>query len=572
MRTNAPRTLLLLLALLLLQGLLGARPAAAQCVNGAACDDFSVCTTNDTCVDGVCIGTAVVCGDDGNACTTASCHPTLGCQQLNNTAPCEDGDLCTLNDVCSAGSCRAGPPKSCGDGNACTDDLCAPATGLCSNPPNTAPCSDGNACTTGDVCAAGSCQPGAGQLACGDGNTCTTDACNPAIGCTHTNVANGTGCNDGSICTTGDRCASGLCVGNAVTCPDDGNACTTATCHPTLGCGQLNNTLPCDDANGCTVSDVCGGGSCQPGPPKDCSDGNGCTDDLCSAPSGACSNPPNTAPCSDGNACTTGDVCAAGSCRPGTGQLACNDGNACTSDGCSPATGCVFPNAPNGTGCSDGSLCTSGDACVNGSCNGTPVTCPEDGNACTTATCQPAAGCGQAPNTAPCDDSNPCTEGDVCSGGSCVSGPAKDCSDGNDCTNDACDRTDGSCDHANNTASCSDGDPCTPGDACVNGACQPGGPPLDCDTGGNVCQVGRCDAVLGCVFDAAPPGTTCNDGNPCTSNDLCGNGTCSGTAIPGCQPAAVPTSSGWGRILLVVGLGFTMLMASARWQRRRPAA
>ena len=44
----------------------------------------------------------------------------------------------------------------------------------------------------------------------------------------------------------------------------------------------------------------------------DCSDGNPCTDDICTA--GECSNVNNTAPCDDGTECTTSSVCFDGYC------------------------------------------------------------------------------------------------------------------------------------------------------------------------------------------------------------------------------------------------------------------
>jgi hypothetical protein len=48
-------------------------------------------------------------------------------------------------------------------------------------------CSDGNACNGAETCVAGACTAGA-PLQCDDGNACTADGCDPASGCTHTNV------------------------------------------------------------------------------------------------------------------------------------------------------------------------------------------------------------------------------------------------------------------------------------------------------------------------------------------------------------------------------------------------
>jgi hypothetical protein len=79
----------------------------------------------------------------------------------------------------------------------------------------------------------------------------------------------------------------------------------------------------------------------------DCSDGNACTNDVCSG--GVCSNPANTNPCDDGNACTVNDACAGGSCAGGVPRV-CVDGDICTADTCNVSTGCEFP--PIG-GCED---------------------------------------------------------------------------------------------------------------------------------------------------------------------------------------------------------------------------
>jgi hypothetical protein len=181
----------------------------------------------------------------------------------NNTAPCNDGNACTINDTCASGSCVSGAPLVCNDGNGCTDDSCNPASG-CIYTNNTAPCSDGNACTTNDTCGGGTCVSGA-PLICNDGNGCTDDSCNPASGCIYTN--NSAPCSDGNACTTNDTCAGGTCVGGAPPDCNDGNGCTDDTCSPAVGCINTNNTAPCSDGNTCTAPDVCGGGSCISGPP-----------------------------------------------------------------------------------------------------------------------------------------------------------------------------------------------------------------------------------------------------------------------------------------------------------------
>ena len=44
-----------------------------------------------------------------------------------------------------------------------------------------------------------------------------------------------------------------------------------------------------------------------------------------------------------------------------------------------------------------------------------------------------------------------------------------------------------------------------------------------------------CDPQTGCAYTPVADGTLCNDGDNCTANDACGNGTCVGTplVVPG---------------------------------------
>jgi hypothetical protein len=42
---------------------------------------------------------------------------------VNNAAPCNDGDSCTVNDVCSGGGCTASP-KVCSEGKICQNGEC----------------------------------------------------------------------------------------------------------------------------------------------------------------------------------------------------------------------------------------------------------------------------------------------------------------------------------------------------------------------------------------------------------------------------------------------------------------
>jgi hypothetical protein len=105
---------------------------------------------------------------------------------LPDETACDDGSLCTNDDACKAGVCVGKPAVSCGAADGCLVWVCDPSTGLCASSlaPNGAPCNDGDACVSGEVCHFGVCQPGtASPLCCNassdcdDGTICTTDSC-----------------------------------------------------------------------------------------------------------------------------------------------------------------------------------------------------------------------------------------------------------------------------------------------------------------------------------------------------------------------------------------------------------
>lgn len=215
--------------------------SADACVDGECrgaaptdCDDGDLCTI-DLCrggPEGGCEHRSIasLCKDD-NPCTDERCEPDQGCIYPFNTDPCTDDSLCTANDTCASGVC-VGTPVPFDDGNPCTDDACDPLLGVI-NAPNRLPCDDLDACTVGDYCADAVCRSGATPLPCDDANVCTDDACDPASGCTFTNHTRV--CNDQNACTSADRCAGGDCLGQTVDCDDD-NACTLDSCNTASGC------------------------------------------------------------------------------------------------------------------------------------------------------------------------------------------------------------------------------------------------------------------------------------------------------------------------------------------------
>jgi len=445
------------------------------CLNGAAlnCTDSDPCT-DDSCQPGVgCVYSpnSMAC-EDGNLCTTDACNLDSGCMHNLNSLPCDDGDICTLVDKCSAGVCAGTGAMPCNDGNVCTDDSCKKMTG-CVYAFNSSECNDDNMCTSGDICVAGECVGSIvptcecntitdcakyedgnkcnGTMKCDVGKcildittivTCSTsqntdckkNICLPLTGqCSMQNTLDGTTCSDASVCTLGDKCQSGSCVGTPITCADS-NPCSDDLCDKVTGCYFSPNTAPCDDKNACTKEDTCFEGHCA-GITLSCDDGNVCTYDRCK-PVGGCYYIDNMLACNDQTSCTTGDTCSGGKC---IGQeVVCDDLNQCTKDSCDPVKGCIFTS--HSGACDDGNPCTLGDSCVNGVCAGAGGC--NDNNPCTYDICDPGIGCTHINNTLNCDDSNACTINDKCGSGACK-GVAVSGNDSKVCTDDACDKTSG---------------------------------------------------------------------------------------------------------------------------------
>ncbi|GEM_PF-4702092 len=112
---------------------------------------------------------------------------------------CQQDSDCAQSESCnSQGVCVPVIPATCTPdcaGMECGDDGCGGTCGTC---------------PAGESCVGGGCEapPACDSAAdCDDGNPCTADACDPAVGCTHTPV----------VC-------------------DDGDASTVDSCDPATGC------------------------------------------------------------------------------------------------------------------------------------------------------------------------------------------------------------------------------------------------------------------------------------------------------------------------------------------------
>ncbi|MEZ4315093.1 MAG: carboxypeptidase-like regulatory domain-containing protein [Polyangiaceae bacterium] len=248
-----------------------------------------------------------------------------------------------------------------------------------------------------------------------------------------------------------------------------------------------------------------------PPPPgqSPCDDGNPCTYDIWDGPYCAHEILPDGTPCDDGDVCNgTGRCDPSGTCQMGS-PPEIDDGNDCTTDTCDPVTGPQhIPNTgqPCTGGCGVQSTCDS-----EGVCGAPPL---DDGNPCTADLCSPELGVvhKNEPSGTMCDDENPCNGIARCDGfGTCEAGPI-----------------------APSGTSCSDGEVCNGVETCSDGRCWPGVPPVagtSCDDGAECTELDACDGMGACVGITAPAGTSCDDGNACTTGDECdGNGSCEGSA------------------------------------------
>ncbi|HRE87682.1 MAG TPA: hypothetical protein PK095_00965 [Myxococcota bacterium] len=151
--------------------------------------------------------------DDGNTCTDDACAPSGGCQFLNHTRSCDDGDFCNGVEVC-----QDGEPIDCGGiTDPCLQATCNPATGACDLPmPDGWPCPDADLCDGFETCLAGSCLS-ATPVECGAvTNPCLQTTCNPDTGACDLPQPDGTTCDDGDACSLNDACDSGTCVADSV--------------------------------------------------------------------------------------------------------------------------------------------------------------------------------------------------------------------------------------------------------------------------------------------------------------------------------------------------------------------
>ena len=519
---------------------------------GTGCNDGDACTLDDACDgEGGCSGQLKDCSAFADQCNGAECVNGACIPAPLDGIACDDLEDCTIDDVCSTGSCGGawnGSDEACGcnnddsfcdDQKPCTINTCAPS-GECITTVKAGRCLIGGGCfLEGDTNPQNACQTCNAQsgtswqgIACDDGKACTDDACDPASGCTATND-DSNACSDGDACSSDDHCAAGACVGTCE-CTGDGDCTDTAPACQRFACVTFSCVLlpdgsqdgqGCEDGNYCSVNDSCLAGSCVSGGARDCSESaNGdCTVGVCDEPSDACVTEikPNNSSCDDAVKCTDDDKCTNGICA-GVAVDCSTFADECNLGQCNPATGqCASVPTP-GDECTDGDDCTLQDSCSpGGTCEGAwdDENCGCDGdddcagltNTCNIGRCDVETHvCMAEPQEGtPCNDSEACTVDDQCNDAGVCAGSPYTCDDELGCTANVCDGQ-GGCTYPLQSQRC-----------LIGGACYSAGQ----TNPANVCQICQDGTVW-----SANDNVSCDDGQACTKDDGCDAQQCAGVA------------------------------------------
>ncbi len=220
------------------------------CVAGSTCDDGNDCTSNDAydancnCVgtalpdsdnDGVCDANDICPGGDDSMDTDGDGTPDA-CDTCNDNligTACDDGNVCTTNDVYDANcNCTGVSADSDNDGVCDANDICPGG--------NDSVDTDGDG--TPDFC--DTCDDNLVGTACDDGSACTTNDVYDA------------NCNCAGVATDGDN--DGVCDSDDICPGGDDNIDTDGDGIPDF-CDTCNDNLAgtaCDDGDDCTTGDV----------------------------------------------------------------------------------------------------------------------------------------------------------------------------------------------------------------------------------------------------------------------------------------------------------------------------
>ena len=240
-------------------------PQTGECVHTPndllLCSDNDPCT-KDTCEAGACRSTPISC-DDENLCTDDVCIGGV-CVYSSNSNACPYSDGCISGGICSNERCIPHTFSPCSTENIgeCQEAVCDKVTGDCvinTVSDGLTTCDDGDDCTVGDVCTSEGCQGiamscgsslvecqefhclngecvlrGNDELSChGADTTCASSIC--VNGECVANEEGAKDCSDNDDCTYGNECTATGCSSQAYSCilsPCVYSSCTNdGFCH-----------------------------------------------------------------------------------------------------------------------------------------------------------------------------------------------------------------------------------------------------------------------------------------------------------------------------------------------------
>lgn len=505
-------------------------------LNGNMCNDNNICTQQDICVSGTCTGTEYPCPDDTD-CMNYACENIDGNPFCIGTPvhaygscfiddQCQYGGSCTTYGTCSTHTKPCPAPTDCIASYSCEGGDCIPAY-----------IEEGQQCNTENLCVTSFCDGSGNCVADGDlaticspQSSCQTEgACIPQTGeCAYQFMENGATCDDGNLCTSGDSCLYGDCVGQeSVVCESLSQCYQQGSCDPSTGvCSTpaFPDNYPCNDGNACTSTDTCISGECTGIVGVQCTEysDNPCYVPRCDPVYGCLYDQVDGIACDDGNECTTNTTCNSGVCGGGE-DVNCYDEFFCGVSYCAPAFGCLLAVD------NDCSLCT------------VDVDCPYI--PCKTPFCNGGVCAYQADDLAVtgCDDSQYCNGVEKCHLGSCILGEPPNCDDGNECTTDTCNYNIGQCTHSNvaSSTTCSNDDLCALAAQCDGqGHCLTTST-VTCDTS-NPCRISSgCDSMTGaCSYTVLADGASCNNGDLCSDVSVCVSGVCNSIERVSCSTSS----------------------------------
>ena len=313
--------------------------------------------------------------------------PPPTCNGVPEGGECSPADQCREASICHDGACGAAAaipdPEPAAVGT-CQVRVCDPVAGWQAvSAPNGGECRNDNACTSGDTCAEGRCVDGppVDDPAPLDAGQCEVRVCEPDWGWLTTAAEDGSGCDDGDICTEDDRCAHGVCAGGSPLpdpAPGAAGSCEVRRCHPATGWRTLtaDDGAVCDDHEPCTAGETCQDGRCTGGalaPDPSPDPGAPCLQRECAPGAGWTSAPaPDDTDCDDSDACTLGETCHDGVCEGGdpVADPAPDLVGPCEERVCDPALGWQTVAAPDGFACDDDDPLSADDRCLDGLCQG----------------------------------------------------------------------------------------------------------------------------------------------------------------------------------------------------------